>query len=226
MKIIHTLLIITAAGGVASAATTVQTRTITPFTAGGTESVTFNQFDTLAGTRILNSVTLGFSFDKLGGSYAVDNDSVDSGTIIFTHELRGRLSSADVNVGTTGTFLSATSQFQSFVGADNGDPQDQFNVGGPDYVNYDPTDILGTGHNAAIAQSSWAAYTGTGTFAITFEATQMFGVSGVGGLQSQTIASTVAPDMTVTYNYTNVVPEPSSALLGALGSLALLRRRR
>ncbi len=94
MKIFPTLFALTAAGGVASAATIIQTRTITPFTAGGTETVTFNRFDTLAGSRVLSSVPLGFSFDKLGGSYAVDNDSTDSGRINFTHELRGRLSSA------------------------------------------------------------------------------------------------------------------------------------
>lgn len=226
MKLFPSLFALATVGGVASAATITQTRVISPFTAGGTEIVIFNQFDPMGGTRQLDSVTLGFSFDKLGGSYAVDNDSNDSGTIVFTHELRGRLSSSDISVGSAGTYLSSLSELESPVGADDGDPQDQFDVGGPDYVTYDPADVRGTNHSAAIAASAWGAYTGTGTFSIRFEASQLFGVNGVGGLQSQTIASTVAPDITVTYNYSNVVPEPSSALLGALGSLVLLRRRR
>jgi len=223
MKLFPTLTLAVALTGVCSGASIVQTRNITPYTAGGTRTVNFDRFDTQGGTRTLTGVTLSFSFDKLGGSYAVDNDSTDSGSIIFDHELRGRLTSSDVTVGSAGTNISALSDFTTTIGANDGDPQGQFDVGTADYVIYSPADILGTTTSATIAPEFWAAYTGTNTFNVNFVAIQSFGTSGVGGLQSQTIASQVAPSVTVTYSF---IPEPTSALLGGLGLLGLLRRRR
>ena len=46
-----------------------QSQTITIYTASGTRSLTFNQFDTLGGTRVLTGVTVAYYFDKIGGSY-------------------------------------------------------------------------------------------------------------------------------------------------------------
>ncbi len=225
MKPLLTLTLSASLIGVCHGATIVQTKVITPYTASGTVSSTFDKFDTQGGNRTLTGVTISFSFDKLGGSYAVDNDSQDSGEITFYHELKGRLSSPNVMVGTTATYVSAISEFTTFVGADDGDPQSQFNVGGPDYVLYSPANILGTSSSATIASGNWAAYTGTGTFIVNFQALQTFAVDGVGGLQSQTIASQVAPTVQVTYTYT-AIPEFTSALLGGIGFLTLFRRRR
>lgn len=211
----------------ASAQTIVQTQTIPTYTASGSHGVVFDKFDTMGGTRILNGVTVSFSFDKTGGSYAVDNDSAQSGNITFYHEIKARLTSTDVSLGTASTYLSALSEFTTFVGADDGDPQAEFNAGGSDYVLYTPASLLDNSHTANIAANQWAAYTGLNTFLITFQALQTFSVDGVGGLQSQTISSQVDSFVTVTYSYTTtVVPEPQTALLGSLGALALLRRRR
>jgi hypothetical protein len=226
MKLVPTLLLITAMTGVASAASIVQTNTITPYTAGGTRTATFDQFDTLGGTRVLTGITVEFSFDKVGGSYSIDNDSTESGAVVFNHLLRGRLTSSDVSVGTNGTFVDALSEFETTVGADDLDEQNVFNTGGPDYILYAPTDIFGIGNSSSITSPNWAAYTGTGNFDINFVASQLFSVDGVGGLQSLTIASTVAPTVIVTYNYTTVVPEPTSILMGSLGALVLLGRKR
>jgi hypothetical protein len=216
-----------ATAGFASAATIFQSESAVAFTASGTRDFTFVKFDTMGGTRTLTSVTLSFSFDKTGGSYGVDNDSDVSGDITFTHNLAGRLSSADVSVGTAGTYVNALSEATFAIGADDGDADVTYNAepGDPDFKLYEPTSILATGHSATIASGSWGAYStsGAGTFAVRFQASQTFGVDGVGGLQSQTIASQATPTVTVTYNY---IPEPSAALLGGLGMLCLLRRRR
>ena len=211
----------------ASAQTIVQTHTIPTYTASGSHGITFDKFDTLGGTRVLNGVTVTFSFDKTGGSYAVDNDSTQQGNITFYHELRARLTSADVSLGTASTYLSALSEYTTYVGADDGDPQAEFNAGGPDYALYMPDSLLGNEHTANIASGNWGAYTGLDTFLVTFQALQSFSVDGVGGLQSQTISSQVGALVTVTYSYTNVVvPEPQAALLGSIGALLLLKRRR
>jgi len=225
MKALKPLTMLAFLTGISSGATIIQTKVITPYTASGNAIATFDKFDTQGGTRTLTGVTISFSFDKLGGSYAVDNDSAAFGSITFNHELKGRLTSSDVSVGTAGTYLAALSEFTTSVGTDDGDPQSQFDTGGPDYVVYNPADILGTTTTATIEGASWAAYTGTNTFNVNFQASQTFGVDGVGGLQSQTIASQVAPTVEVIYTYT-AVPEPASALLGGLGILTLLRRRR
>jgi len=208
--------------------TIVQTATFDSFIASGTRPATFNRFDTVGGTREITGVNVSFFFDKTGGSYAIDNDSVLGGEITFSHNLRGRLvpgSGSGVSVGTAANYVNAESVFTTEVEGDDGDPDEQFNVGGPDYVIYFPDPILNTGHSATILPAFRAAYTAPSpsTFVIIFQANQLFGVDGVGGLQSQTISSMAKPTIIVTYSY---IPEPSTALLGGLGLLALLRRRR
>ena len=81
MKLFPTLTLAVALTGVCSGASIVQTKVITPYTASGTATVTFDKFDIQGGTRTLTGVTLSFSFDKLGGSYAIDNDSANAGGI-------------------------------------------------------------------------------------------------------------------------------------------------
>ena len=207
-----------------------QSQTITTYTASGTRSLTFNQFDTLGGTRVLTGVTVAYYFDKTGGSYAVDNDSLDTGLITFSHELKGRLTSAEVAMGGAGTYIAALSEFTTVnpIAANTGDPEAQFDIGGPDYVLFQPADILATGQTAAIGAAFWGPYTGSGTFVINFQALQSFVVDGVGGLQSQTIASQVSPTVQVIYSYepAAVIPEPASTVLIGLGMLGLMARRR
>lgn len=207
--------------------TLVQSLLIPPFTASGSYLLTFDQFDTLGGTRTLTGVNVSFTFDKTGGSYAIDNDSTEAGTITFYHELRARLVSPDVHLGSASNYISALSEFSTSVGADNGDPQEEFNtdIPGADYVVYTPSDLLDNAHTATITPTYWAGYTGGGTYDVTFQALQSFAADGVGGLQSQTISSVVSATVTVVYTY-EVVPEPQTALLGAVGMFALLNRRR
>lgn len=212
----------------ASAQTIVQTHSIPIFTASGSYDVEFDKFDTLGGSRILTGVTVSFSFDKSGGSYAIDNDSAVSGTVTFLHEIKANLYSSDVSLGSAEDYLSALSRFTTGVLANDGDPDKEFNVGEPggDYFLYEPTGVLTKSHTATIGSEQWARYTGLDTFGVTFDAIQTFGVTGVGGLQSLTISSQVEGFVTVTYSYTDVVPEPQTALLGSVGVLLLLKRRR
>ncbi len=221
------LIALLALSGAVHGQTLTQSLTLPTYTASGTSTAAFQQFDTLGGTRALTGVTVSFSFDKTGGEYQVDNDSPVGGAITFYHELRGRLESTDVNIGANGTYRSALSEFDTAVGPNNGDPEGQFDAepGGTDYYIFHPTPILGTGNSSAISSTYWAAYTGTGTFDITFRASQIFGVDGIGGLQSQTIASMVTPTITVTYDYA-MVPEPVSASLLGIAGIAFAARRR
>jgi hypothetical protein len=230
MKFIHTLLFVASLGGVASAASPiiVQTSTVAAYPAGDPTIFTFNKFNPALGT--LTSVTVGFSFDASGGSLQVDNDGLSGATVTFGREVKGKLTSADVTVGNNTTYRSAITEFDHFVAADDGDRifplPEVFDVGGTDYYSYAPGDELGTNNSANISSELWAAYTGTGTYNVNFVSLQSFYYTGIGALQIQSTAASIAPTVTVTYNYIAAVPEPASTLLGGIGLLALLRRRR
>ncbi len=115
MKLTSVLLFSVILGNIASASTLLQTRTITPYTPGGTRTMSFNQFDTLGNTRTLTGVTISFYFDTTGGSFAVDNDSEEVGFVSFSREIMGKLTSSSVEVGTASTYFSAQSGFTSAI---------------------------------------------------------------------------------------------------------------
>ena len=64
---------------------------------------------------------------------------------------------------------------------------------------------------------------GTGTYTINANGLQGVDASAFGGAAATFTPALVTGDVTITYNF---VPEPGAALLGGLGFLALLRRRR
>ncbi len=218
--------------GFSSAATIVQTQSF-GFLPNDSQALTFNKFNTALGS--LTSVTVSVSMNKTGGRFEVDNDSLDSGTIDLTHSVIGSLSSS-VSLAKTGgvTFVgqsgsvTASNTFSATIGATSGDPLNAFNAqpGNVDYVRFDPANSSASDSgNIESAFISQYAFAGAQTYDITFNATQSVGVTGLGGLQQALVVSSISGDVTVTYNY-SAVPEPTSALLGGLGVVALLRRRR
>lgn len=214
-------------------ATIVQTQEY-GFVPDSSQTLTFAKFDTQGGNRILNSVTVTVVLNKTGGRFEVDNDSATAGTISLTHSVVGSLTATGVAllredfsaIGQTGTLTAVNQLTNQSVAATTGDATNTFNAtGGADYVLFQPGNSTATS-SGTIGSLFLAGYQGTGTFTTTVNGNQSVGVTGLGGLQQAFTVSNVSGTVTVTYDYTSVVPESSSALLGGLGMLLLLRRRR
>lgn len=210
-------------------ATLVQTETFS-FVPNDGSTLTFSQFDTQGGTRVLSSVFIEVEFTKSGGSYSVDNESASGATVTLTHQVTGSLDSA-LNLQTTTGFLGApaSSLRASSVltgvtlGADDGDSASNMDPSGDDYFRFEPADLTKA---TSGFMSNTIQFEGTGTFDITFDAEQTVSITGLGGASQAFSPSAVNGFIRVSYTYLEPVPEPSAAMLGSFGVLALLRRRR
>ncbi len=204
------------------------------FTPTGSADLIFSKFDTMGGTRTLLGVTVTTSVTKVGGSLYIDNDSLTggSGTIsqTVTISLSGRnLTDNDGNV-IASQQVSSTSTHNATVGADDGDGlnapgvNNGFQSGG---VDYDGT-IFGnttSSRTADVGSDNLTGYrtNGVGTYTINAAGLQGIDVNAISGVAGSFSPAGATGSVTITYTY---VPEPSAALLGGLGLLALLRRRR
>lgn len=235
MKSFLTLTLSTALAGLSSAATIVQTENFS-FVPNGNRTLNFDKFDTTFGT--LTSVTVSVDMTKSGGRFEIDNDSDTAGTIDLTHSVIGLLSSTDVSlrkagggivfVGQSGSITAVNSLTGQAVGASSGDSTTSFNAtGNADYVLFQPANTSAS-DSGNIRSADITDYTSVGasTFNIKFDATQTVSATGLSGLQQAFTVSGVSGNVTVTYNYIAAIPEPTSSLLGALGFLTLLHRRR
>jgi len=148
MKSLNILALAASLTGISSAASIVQTGSYA-FVPNGSQTLTFNKFDTTLGT--LTSVTVSVTLTKTGGTYEVDNDSATGGTIDLTHSVIGQLSSPDVSlrktgagvvfVGQTGSITAVNSLTNQSVSATTGDSTTSFNATGlGDYVFFAPAD--------------------------------------------------------------------------------------
>lgn len=215
-------------GNLATAATTVQPETVSAYLAGNPLTLTFAKFDSSLGT--LTGVTVGFTFVKSGGSLAIDNDGTLGGSVLFRHDLEAYITSATVNIGSSSIEETALARSSaSFtVAANDGDSTGTFDVGGADYQVYNAVTRTTTFATENIDSEFWGNYTGTGTYNIDFHTIQSYSASGVGGLQTTGLAASVAPTVTVTYDYTPAaVPEPASWLMvcAGIGGFLFYRRR-
>lgn len=224
MKALHIFTLAASLAGVCSAATIIQTQNFS-FVPSGTAPLTFNQFDTALGT--LTSITITTNVTKNGGSLFVDNESATpaSGNISqsVTINLTSSVGLVDASFTAIGNGVSATSSYTATVGADDGDgPGVQ--TTGPDY---DGTTFgqTSTSQTKDVYSGAFGGYQGTGTYAIDAGGVQGFNTAAIGGAAVAIDPASVLGDVTITYNFT-AIPEPSSALLGGIGCLALLRRRR
>lgn len=231
MKTLLTLALTTAFAGLGNAAVITQTLPYA-FVPTGNVPLTFNKFDTTLGS--LFSVTVSVDMTKQRGQLEVDNDSATGGAIVMTHQVTGTLSSTvslvktggASSVGQSGS-ITVTDTLGATVGVSSGDSTTTFNATLlADYAIFQPgaSTVSDTG-NIDTAFINQYAFAGFQTFLITMGGAQSVNATGLSALQQAFTNSDIKGEVTVTYNY-EAVPEPASALLGGLGCLALLRRRR
>lgn len=232
-KTVIPLLLTAALIGLAPAATLVQLQSFA-FLPDGSQDLTFDKFDPSLGT--LTSVSVSVTLNKSGGRFEVDNDSTSSGFITLEHNVVGNLSVVAggvglfrndfTTIGASGTLTASSSMPAQEVFGTSGDNTDTFDATGQsDYLRFNPGNASAS-DSGTIAASAQSSYVGPGTFVLGANALQSVSVTGLGGLQQAITVADVSGEVTVTYNYLATVPEPTSALLGGLGCLLLLRRRR
>ena len=203
------------------------------FVPTGEFTQTFSKFDTLAGTRLLSSVSVKVSYTKTGGQFSIDNESEAAANVNLTHRITTTVSSdiLDLTKNTGSAFgfnggtnlLRASSVLTNIaIAPDDGDSSSVFDATGADYYRFEPGDLT-VSDTGLIANT--VQFGGAGSYTFTFDTAQTVLISGDTGMAQAFFPSTMNGYTEVTYNFTNV-PEPSAALLGGLGLLALARRRR
>ena len=220
MKALHILTLVGSFAGVCSAATVIQTQTAA-FSGTPTYSgfKTFNQFDSSLGT--LTAITITTGVTSVGGRYSIDNDSPTPGAGTVTLGANVTISSNDVRQA--GVSSEASTTVSLSVAEDDGDTTTYSTVG-LDSANYDGGTVSNSA-NRSVTSGVFSDYTGLGTFTIDFTSNQINTSESFSGIQTQ--IDPVASNGFITIEYTyEAVPEPTSALLGGIGCLALLRRRR
>ena len=225
MKALHPLFLALSLAGVGHAASIVQTQNFS-FVPEDSATLTFNQFNSALGT--LTGIVITTNLTKSGGSLFVDNESATPASGNITQSVTITLVSLDVSLIDTslqpiGNNVAATSVYFANVGVDDGDGPGVQSTG----ADYDGTTfgIVNNSQTRNVNSAAWAGYTGAGTYDIDVDGLQGFNTSAIGGAAVAIDPATASGDVTITYIYTPV-PEPSAALLGGLGMLALLRRRR
>lgn len=225
----------------ASAATTtvnnatsiVQTSTFS-FVPNGNVTTSFTKFDSLGGLRTLESVFITVFYTKSGGQYSVDNESLSAATVSLTHSIAAELRETGLdNLNKAGggilgdyetAVLSAVNTLAGVsIGADDGDSVSVFDASGSDYYRYEPSNITASDSGF---MSNIAQFAGLGSYSLKVFATQETGIDGLSGTSQSFSPSTMTGYTEVTYNF-SAVPEPSVfGLIGGLGFVVLLRRRR
>jgi hypothetical protein len=225
MKYLQFIPLMASLTGFCSAATIVQTKGFS-FVPDGSAPLTFDQFNSALGT--LTSITITTNVTKTGGSLFVDNESATaaSGNIsqsVTINLTSGSVGLVDASFSPIGTGVAATSTYAASVGADDGDGAGVQSTG-PDYdgATFGP---VSNSQTKDVNAGAFGGYLGTGTFVINAGGVQGFNTSAIGGAAVAIDPATASGDVTITYTYT-AVPEPASILLGGIGLLALLRRRR
>lgn len=202
----------------------------------GANLLNLAQFDPSLGTLTKVEIEVSLSLPSL--DLVVDNDTDQASTVTTNFgTLGGTLFSSTASTfdGTdtlAGSNFNVATQSSSFtVQATADDPTDVFNNDlGIDNGSFTTTPVnVGQLTLREINSFVWAQYTGTGTvdfdLAVDFVTDMNVNTGGgTGEVRFQGVIPTAVFSASVTYTY---IPEPSSAvLLGCLGVLGLLRRRR
>lgn len=213
----------------AGAATIMETETFGPNTPNYQQTLTFDKFDDLGGTRTLLSVKVKMEMSVFNGSATVDNDGVDPASVTIEFGATGSLSSVDVSL-LNGAFQPVTSDLDvctagAFnLSANDSDPDNQFdNDLGPDNatLNVVPDSDMDMGF---IAPALHPQYIGAGmTFDVVVEIDTLFNIIGQGGVAGSFVPVSAEGTVMVTYEY---IPAPGAMALAGLAGFAATRRRR
>ncbi len=186
------------------------------------DSFTFDYFDTLGGTRVLDSVQLKITMEALSGGFIADNDSAQTANINYEYSILGSLSSSDVFISSS-VGAKITDTVPLVLAADNGDGTGVIDSSGPDGALIDLTGE--SDFFQSLLTSSFGTFIGTGTYEIDLNTSRTFNISGGSGVEGGFSNIAVEGDIEVTYNY-HVIPEPATLSMLTLGGLSLLARHR
>jgi len=213
----------------ANAATIVQTATINNGPAAPTATFplttpfVFNQFDPALGT--LNSVTLEIVAES-GADVSGDNQSGSEANF------RANLVGSVAGTIPVAPSVNTTVNLSATVGPVLVAASNEAGAGGADFLGTDSAEFLnvndsGNDTDGTTLPAELLAFVGLGTLNGQVVDTQGWSVTGGGDAVTQVANSRSITTWRVIYDYnTDIVPEPSSALLSMIGALALLRRRR
>ncbi len=193
-----------------------------------TRTFTFDQFDTQGGTRVLTAVTISLTQNSWGGHYACDNDGTESAAIEVQHGTSGRLSATYAIPNPVGNTIYAITTANETLSANDLDATGAYNWdGGPDNfaLNGPESSNPLTASSSGSLTSSMEAYIGTGTLSINYISNQASSISTAGAVAYEGVYATAQGFVTVIYTY-EIVPEPTSMALLALGCFAVALRRR
>jgi hypothetical protein len=216
--------------GLARAETIVQTLTGGEFQPGidQLETFTFDQFDTLGGTRELVSVTIALTQYSWGGEYEIDNDGATIANFTAQLGASGRLQAGYIlPPGAGNTINAVTAVGPMELAANDSDGVGYQWDGGPDNFRIDgpDRDHAVTASTSGTLTSSLEAFIGTGELTIDYISNQLRGNNAEGATAGSWSSAWAQGVVTITYEY-NQVPEPGSLALLALGCVVLGMRRR
>ena len=181
-----------------------------------TTTIIVDQFDPSLGTLL--SVFLSLD-TTAAANVRADNESANESDYIAN--LNGSSVGSLGTLSTTATIAETTDAIS--VIADND--------AAADFIGEDSADFMVVSGAASDSDSTLApgdliSFTGIGTVSGTVVDSQGWSVSSGGNALTEVSNSQSSTTWTVVYTYDDGVPEPSSALLGGISALLLLRRRR
>jgi hypothetical protein len=178
-----------------------------------THSITYDLFDSLGGTRQLESVEL-ILVGKTNGTAEVENRNTEptlvSATFASDMTLRDVNSALLIDVAPSFTHTAMLESFDGTV--------DFMGPSGVEFINLATSDSNNTIIDEAIALME---FVGTGTSSITFEAVSSSFVTGGGNLNSR-FSMFASSDVTVTYNYRDITQSVNAPATFGLVGFSLL----